>query len=444
MSAANLQVEWHRLELLAEFVSNHRLGKTSEEKQHTELKALQTQVNALRKQPPWSDIVQSCQLNPLDQDILACTLGPECNPQLGWMFQELQPGLLSNYPSQALIQELMFIDAKSSPLLHERFLPDAPLSRHNLLKISSQVEKYQPIKPTPRAVETFLGMRHGEPEIPGALKLTPYGNWDDLILPAISEKKIRELLLWLTHRHIVEKEWGAHILGGPVALFSGPSGTGKTLAAGIIANELGWPIYRVDLGILVSKYVGETEKNLNRLLDAAHKQKIVLLFDEADSLFGKRTEVKDARDRYANMEVSHLLSRIERHDGLCILTSNFRQNLDPAFARRFQVIVEFARPDAASRKLLWQKHIPVRAPVADDLDLTLVSESVKLTGGQIRNAALHAAFLAADLKESVSMPLIVRGIWSEFAKEGRELTPSRLGKLQPYLHHQSDKTDSLI
>ena len=436
MSVANLQVEWSRLELLAEFVSNNRTGKNNSESRHRELQVVQTQVNNVREQKPWQDIVKGCGLSRLDQDILACTLGPESSPQLGWMYQELQPGIASNYPSQALIQELLFIDANESRTLHERLLPGAPLVRNNLVKVSGQVPKYQPIKPSERATETFLGYTWQGSEIPGAVQLPVYGNWKDLILPKTSLGRIRELMLWLTHRKTVENDWGARLLGGPVALFSGPSGTGKTFAAGVIANELGWPLYRVDLGMLVSKYVGETEKNLNQLLDAAHGQNLVLLFDEADSLFGKRAEVKDARDRYANMEVSHLLSRIERHDGPCLLTSNFKQNLDPAFARRFQMVVEFARPDQASRQLLWQQHIPERAPICNELDLELVAEAVNLTGGQIRNAAIHASFLAAAAEEPISMPLITQSIWSEFAKEGRELSASRLGKLQQYLSQE--------
>ena len=151
--------------------------------------------------------------------------------------------------------------------------------------------------------------------------------------------------------------WHGQSVGGPVALFTGPSGTGKTFAAAVLAGALGWPLYRVDLGRLVSKYVGETEENLNRLFDAAHGQPMVLQFDEADALFAKRGEVKEARDRYANMEVSHLLTRIEAHDGPCILTTNLRKQLDSAFTRRFQLVVEFPRLDAAARSELWRRQI---------------------------------------------------------------------------------------
>jgi SpoVK/Ycf46/Vps4 family AAA+-type ATPase len=197
----------------------------------------------------------------------------------------------------------------------------------------------------------------------------------------------------------------------------------------VLAAELRRPLYRVDLGLLVSKYIGETEKNLNRLFDAAHGRDVVLQFDEADSLFGKRGEVKEARDRYANLEVSHLLTRIEAHDGPCILTTNLRRYLDAAFLRRFQVVVEFPRPDAASRRRLWDRLLPPAAPRAPDLDLDLVAGAVNLTGGAIRNAGLHAAFLAADADTPIETAHIAVAVWRELGKDGRELSPTALGAL---------------
>lgn len=206
----------------------------------------------------------------------------------------------------------------------------------------------------------------------------------------------------------------------------------------MIANTLGWQLYRVDLGALVSKYVGETEANLNRLFDAAHGLPVVLQFDEADALFAKRGAVKEARDRYANMEVSHLLTRIEAHDGPCILTTNLRKQLDPAFSRRFQIVVEFPRPDARARAELWRRLLPPRAPLAATLDVEALGAAVALTGGGIRNAALHAAYLAAgeanDESSDGRPPAIDRrhvahAVWRELAKEGREVAPQELGDL---------------
>jgi len=218
-----------------------------------------------------------------------------------------------------------------------------------------------------------------------------------------------------------------------VALFTGPSGTDKTLAASVLANELGWPLYRVDLGILVSKYIGETEKNLNRLFDAAFDQPMVLQFDEADSLFGQRGQVRDARDRYANMEVSHLLARIEAHRGPVILTTNLRQHLDSGFFRRFQTVIDFPRPDEAARIELWTRSLPSGAPITANLDPKFLGHAVNLTGGAIHNAALHAAYLAAGTGQSIGLPQVALAIWRELSKDGREVNPVDLGALAQWL-----------
>jgi len=183
----------------------------------------------------------------------------------------------------------------------------------------------------------------------------------------------------------------------------------------------------------VSKYIGETEKNLNRLFDVAHGRSMILQFDEADSLFCKRGEVKEARDRYANMEVSHLLARIESHQGPVILTTNLRKQLDPAFARRFQVVVDFPRPDAAARTRLWQRLLPSRAPRDPEVDPAFLGASVNLTGGSIRNAALHAAYLAAGAGRPLDLGHVALAVWRELGKDGRELNPSDLGALAAYL-----------
>jgi len=264
---------------------------------------------------------------------------------------------------------------------------------------------------------------------PGSVRVRTRAQWDDLILPAERLAALKEFLWWIEHRRTVIDEWGGGSVGGPVALFSGPSGTGKTFAAGVLASRLGWPLYRVDLGCLVSKYIGETEKNLNKLFDAAHGRAMVLQFDEADALFAKRGEVKEARDRYANMEVSHLLARIESHHGPCILTTNLRRNVDPAFARRFQVVVDFPRPDASARAELWARLLPPRAPREPDVDPVFLGSAINLSGGNIRNTALHAAYLAAGTGRPISLQHVALAVWRELSKDGRELTFADLGPL---------------
>jgi len=431
-TAAMFIPEWERIDLLGACLSASRRGMDITEEMGQRLRGIQQSVQTLRQQEPWSGISSTHGFDPLDQDILACAVAPEGEPRIGWMYQELQPGVGSFYPTPALIREMFVMNADESEEFYRRLSPAAPLVKSGMIECDSR-DTYQPIQPTSQARITFLGRNEYEsPVIPGAVQVNTYASWDDLILPSQAIRSLKEFILWDVHRQQVE-EWGAHVTGGPVALFSGPSGTGKTFAAGVVANALGKPLYRVDLGLLVSKYIGETEKNLNQLFDSAADTAIVLLFDEADALFGKRAEVKDARDRYANMEVSHLLSRIERHRGPCILTSNLRQHIDPAFMRRFQMIVDFSRPDAVARAQIWQRNIPPKVPCDDDIDFKLLGTEFNLTGGQIRNAALHATFLSAGDGTPLTPGHIASAVWTELSKKGSEISISGLGQFAQYL-----------
>jgi len=432
-ACAQLAPEWERIGLLGTSLAAARRGVGIPEHVGHRLGALQQKIGTLRRRPPWQSLVEQYHLEHLDQDILACTLAPEAEPRLGWMYQELQPGITSTYPTPALIREMFIMGADESAVFRQRLDPHSPLMRSSLLERHS-ADIYQPIRPAARACSELLGWSNrGSRSLPGAMELTTTVTWDDLVLPPHCMQSLREFMLWVTHRRQVAQEWRGRVAGGPVALFSGPSGTGKTFAAQVLANALERPLFQVDLGLLVSKYIGETEKNLNALFDAAYDQDIELLFDEADSLFRKRGEVKEARDRYANMEVSHLLSRIDRHEGPCVLTSNLRHHLDPAFARRFQMVIEFPRPNAGARGKLWRLHILAGAPWDSALDPVLLGRELSLTGGQIRNAALHAAFLAAGESSAINLSHVARAVWTELAKDGGEMIAASLGKLAPYL-----------
>lgn len=431
-NCAMLAPEWERIELLGINLAAARRGTATPEDMVQRLGTLQQKVLSLRSQLPWQPVVKECNLQQLDQDILACSLAPEAEPRLGWMFQELQPGISSTYPTPALIREMLVMRADETLAFNQRLSNGSPLLSNSLIE-PHLADIYQPIHPSSRAFSQLLGWDSPALSLPGAVETVAIGSWDDLVLPATCIQSLREFMLWVTHRKKVINEWQGRVTGGPVALFAGPSGTGKTFAAGVLANAFGRPLFRVDLGLLVSKYIGETEKNLNALFDAAESMEVVLLFDEADSLFGKRGEVKEARDRYANMEVSHLLSRIERHQGPCILTTNLRQHLDSAFARRFQMVIEFPRPGATARSQLWRLHIPKAAPCARELDPELLGQELSLTGGQIKNAALHAAFLAAGESTSITLAHIARAVWTELEKEGGEMMTASLGKLAQYL-----------
>jgi SpoVK/Ycf46/Vps4 family AAA+-type ATPase len=232
---------------------------------------------------------------------------------------------------------------------------------------------------------------------------------------------------------VVFGQWGFDArlsLGkGLSALFAGPPGTGKTMAAEVIARDLELDLYKIDLSQVVSKYIGETEKNLAKVFQEASAGNSILFFDECDALFGKRTEVKDAHDRYANIEVAYLLQKIDEYDGLCILATNLRQNLDPAFTRRLTFIVDFPFPDEASRRKIWEAIWPPQTPRSRDLDLDAIAQQFKLSGGGVKNVAVSAAFLAAaDPAREVRTQHVVHAARREFEKSGRSLTRTELGK----------------
>lgn len=431
-TAEQLQPEWDRLQYLGYCLSQSRQGRDPDRPALKQLQQLQRQVERLRAAGGAWERALGLHLEPVEWDLLACVLGPEMEPRVGWMFQNLQAGAAQPYPSRALVQELLALAPHQTRLLEQALDAGAPLRRGGLLR-ARDGDPYAPLTPEPGLGARLRGVRQAPPAPPGAVPVDNPAGWDDLVLPAPHRAQLREFLMWLQHRETVVERWGGQSVGGPIALFNGPSGTGKTLAASVIANSLGWPLYRVDLGRLVSKYIGETEKNLNQLFDAAHRQPMVLQFDEADALFAKRGEVKEARDRYANMEVSHLLARIEAHRGPCILTTNMRKQMDSAFARRFQMVVTFPRPGVAGRAALWDRLLPPRAPRAPDLDLERLARSVNLTGGGIRNAALHAAYLAAGRGGAIGLAEVALAVWRELGKDGREQTPRELGDLAPHL-----------
>lgn len=262
-----------------------------------------------------------------------------------------------------------------------------------------------------------------------AQRIEPRAGWDELILPETLLAQLRELAAQLRHRAMVYETWGlAGKTGrglGLCALFTGESGTGKTLAAEVLASELGLDLYRIDLSAVVSKYIGETEKNLGRVFDAAEASGAVLLFDEADALFGKRSEVRDSHDRYANIELAYLLQRMEAYRGLAILTTNLKGVLDTAFLRRIRFLISFPFPDAASRAAIWQRLLPATLP-REELDIARLAR-LNIAGGAIRNIVLNAAFLAADQGAILRMDHVQHAVRREYAKLEKPLSGGECG-----------------
>jgi AAA+ superfamily predicted ATPase len=261
-----------------------------------------------------------------------------------------------------------------------------------------------------------------------ATKIEPHYGWQDIVLPEDTRAQLQELVATVSRQPIVYEEWGFGqrlALGkGLNALFAGESGTGKTMAADIIASELGLDLYKIDLSTVVSKYIGETEKNLSRIFSEASTSNAILFFDEADAIFGKRSEVKDSHDRYANIEISYLLQRMESYDGIVILATNLRANLDEAFTRRLHFLVEFPFPDVRDRERIWRLTVPPKTPLAPDVDFCLLAERFRIPGGNIRNIILAAAFLAAE-SSTIRMSHFMHAARREYQKLGRLLDEER-------------------
>jgi hypothetical protein len=268
-----------------------------------------------------------------------------------------------------------------------------------------------------------------------ARKITPRYTWNDLVLPSDRFAQLREMCAHIRFGPLVFEKWGFERKlargKGLNVLFAGSPGTGKTMAAEVLATDLGLELYKIDLSSVVSKYIGETEKNLERIFHEGQTSNAILFFDEADSLFGKRSEVKDSHDRYANLEISYLLQRMEEYDGIVILATNLRKNMDDAFVRRMHGAIEFPMPEELDRLEIWRRTFPEEAPVSDDLDLEFLAKKFKLSGGNIKNIVLEAAFFAAESETSISMAHLVKATRREHQKIGRLFNETDFG---PYAH----------
>lgn len=263
-----------------------------------------------------------------------------------------------------------------------------------------------------------------------AVRIEPKYKWDDLVLPKEQKEMLKDACNQVKYRDVVYGKWGfdkkLSYGKGISMLFAGPPGTGNTMSAEVVANELKLQILKVDLSQVVSKYIGETEKNLKEIFEHGEQTNSILFFDETDALFGKRSQVRDARDKYANIEVAYLLQKMEEHRGIAILATNFLENIDEAFLRRINYIVHFTLPNVEQREEIWRKMFPPQAPVSDDIDFKFLAEKIPISGGNIKNIVLSAAFLAADLNEKISMKHIIKAAKQEMRKAGKILLPEDL------------------
>jgi hypothetical protein len=317
---------------------------------------------------------------------------------------------------------------------------------HDAMMAARGLAAWRPAEDQPSLEELYAAARAQSTPILNTMarKISPRFGWDDIVLVPDSLDILHEISNTIKHRHVVYGQWGfkaklASGLGLNV-LFAGESGTGKTMAADILAGELGLDLYKIDLSGIVSKYIGETEKNLDRIFNEARTSNSILFFDEADAVFGKRSEVRDSHDRYANIEISYLLQKMEEYEGVVILATNLRSNMDEAFVRRMHFVVDFPLPEAEDRLLIWQVHFPLPAPRGDDIDLEFLAQRFKIAGGNIRNIVLGAAFLAAEDNEPIRMKHLIRGARRELQKMGRLVRELDFGPYYPLL--EGDEQDA--
>ena len=445
MNRAALDPEWLRVDLLLQMAEAARAGTPLPADFAGRLAASTAEAEDGRDSGAWHGLRRIVpdalleQFLQIDLDILALALAPEVWPSSAPRVQSLQPHIGTPQPSLALIHELLGLGSGSEiGTLLSRLDPHAPLIAADLVRVSGN-GAYQTVTATRPLLRAVFGRTTDLSPPPGAHLVRVSADWSGLVLPETSLAHLRDFTAWIRVRDQVIADWGARPLGGPLALFCGPSGSGKSFAAGIIAARLteetgeDWALYALDLGRIMSKYIGETEQNLNALLDALDGRRAILQIDEADGLLGKRGEVTEARDRYANLEVSHMLARFERHAGPVILTTNLRTNIDSAFLRRFQQIVDFPAPDTTARRILWEKLLPAAAPRDESLDTDELAAAVRLSGGAIHNAAFFAAVIARDRDEPIGPRHIARAVWAELNKDNRQVRRSELGPLAVHL-----------
>ena len=337
-----------------------------------------------------------------------------------------------DFPPPAYVQRRDFLGATLAQLSSAEPLDSVALAGRFVLTTRQMTDMIasaldyaaQAGRPLNNADLFTAAREHSSPRLSTfARKLSARYDWDDLILPADHLARLRELLQTVRGRPQVLDEWGYGRKLAPSygvsALFAGPPGTGKTMAAEVLARTLGLDVYKIDLSGMISKYIGETEKNLERIFTEAENSNAILFFDEADAVFGKRSEVKDAHDRYANIETSYLLQRMEAYDGVTILATNLRANLDEAFTRRLHSVIDFPFPDATQRLRIWRALFPAHTPCAEDVDLAALARRFKFSGGSIRNVIVAAAYFAVADEGIVTMAHLLHATRRELQKLGR-------------------------
>lgn len=390
---------------------------------------------------PYANFIRHYQLTQPERAVLVLALAAQIKPQLLDIFflknqqfdrKFTEFGGLRGGPDgdfMPTVETAMFLLADNLEMrfaLQTLFGPEHFFSKHYILRLTFGID--EPLLKAPlRLSEDYLAMfTTGQPHQPGfgvhfpARLIETRLEWDDLVLNPGTRRQLEEIETWLRHGEALMEDWGmaAKLRPGFRSLFYGPPGTGKTMTACLLGKATGRPVYKIDLSLVVSKYIGETEKNLSKVFDQAEHRGWILFFDEADALFGKRSETKDAHDRYANQETAFLLQRLESFDGVAILASNFRDNLDEAFSRRFESMIYFPLPKPEERLKLWRQGFPAKAALEEGIDLEKIAREHEFTGSSIMNAIRYAALQALRRdREIISLDELQQGIRREYVKE---------------------------
>lgn len=439
-NALQLEKEMEWLELVLETRLKLHFG------QETKYQAVEEiEVPALiSKETPFGDFVSKFELNAPERLLLALALAPQLRPQildpLGTLHGDKSPiaetGAFRGQVHKGIIptfETALFLVAGTS--IHDRIVYQSFFSKENELFKGGwlRLQKTVPVEPPASAllipsdelVSFITTGEMGDPEFGTAFpaeKIQTKREWSELILPNQTMDELQEVLAWIKHEKTVMQDWGLGrtMMPGFRVLFHGAPGTGKTFATTLMGKEADREVYRIDLSTVVSKYIGETEKNLKSVFDKAQSRNWILFFDEADALFGKRTSISDSKDRFANQEVSYLLQRVETFDGVVILATNNRENLDKAFTRRFQSVIEFPIPSVNERLRLWDTSLPETLERSDDINLGTIASRFELTGGNIMNVVRHVALRAAKRGKPVIVNEdIVDGVRKEYRKTGK-------------------------
>ncbi len=383
-------------------------------------------IGRYRGAGPLAEVITAAGLTAAEALVLVAAIAPRVDEKFDALYAQLtdRPDVrgLTGEVARTLAARTFAGRLTATALLSS----SAPLIASGLVSLDPAGDLSGRLSPDPSLTRWLLGLPPDSPSASAdfpARQLTTVHTLDDVVLPGPARRRIAELTDRIAHRDLVVDTWGfGHHHDntvGLIALFHGPPGTGKTMTAAALARSAGLPAYMVDLSALVSKYIGDTEKSLAKVFDRAVRERCILVFDEADAVFGKRTKVSDSHDRYANQEVSYLLSRIEQHPGVVVLTTNLLANIDEAFQRRIHVMVEFPAPGPGERSRLWRAVLPPDLPVDDAVDLDNLAQRFALSGAQIRDASLDAAYLAAADGRVVTHEYLLTGVQRQLEKAGR-------------------------